>query len=382
MNGSDHAPKGQPRTSIQDQAQSCSGDAEGVPVQQRGSASPRPADEALHLDPQLSAALARALRTLPTAQRLGVALSGGADSAMLAVHAAAHARRQGLALHCLHIHHGLQSAAGHWRDRARDLAASLGLDWQERQVVVDLAQGDGLESAARTARYGALIGMAQTLALDAVLLAHHRDDQAETVLLRLLRGAGPEGLAAMRPLAQREGVTFLRPWLEMPRARILDAADRYAQAQGWHAVQDPTNLQDDYTRGAVRARLTPQLNQRWPGWQAALARHARQSAELADVLAEVAAQDFAGLAPGADGLSFSLAAWRGLSPARQAMALRYWLAQAGLRMPSDARLQELMRQMRQLHALGHDRSLRLRHDGRLIGCVRGRMLLMPANTLQ
>ncbi len=327
-------------------------------------------------DPQLAAALARVLKQmLPGARRLGVGLSGGPDSAMLAVHAADHAWRHGLSLHCLHVHHGLQSDAGQWRDRARDLAGRLGADWRERRVDVDFSLGDGTESAARTARYAALIEMSQQLELDAVLLAHHRDDQAETVLMRLLRGAGPQGLAAMRPATRRGGVTFLRPWLEMPRSRILDAAARYAQAHGWQAVQDPTNVHDGYTRGAVRTRLAPQLDQRWPGWQAILARHARQSAEVAELLAEVAAQDFAGLEPGEDGLSFSLAAWRGLSLARQAQVLRHWLARAGLRMPSDARLNELMRQMRQLHALGHDRGLQLRHDGWTIRCVRGRMLL-------
>lgn len=301
---------------------------------------------------------------------------------MLAVHAAAYAQRHGVSFYCLHVHHGLQLPADQWRDAARDLTERLHLEWHERRVVVDITQGDGMESAARTARYEALIDMSRSLALDAVLLAHHRDDQAETVLLRLLRGAGPQGLAAMLPSTQRAGMTFLRPWLDMPRARILDSAARYRDQYGWQAVQDPSNIQDDYTRGALRARLTPQLDERWPGWQSVLARHARQSAELATLLAEVATQDLAALEPGADGRSFSLSAWRSLTQARQTQVLRHWLAQAGLRMPSDARLGELMRQMRQLHALGHDRSLQLRHDGYLIRCVRGRMELMPANALQ
>lgn len=335
------------------------------------------------VDSHLADALAKALKGHhPALARLGVALSGGADSAMLAVCAAAHARRHGLALYFLHVHHGLQEAASQWRDNARQLAEQLGVAWEERQVVVDMTQGDGMESAARSARYAALVEMARQLSLDAILLAHHRDDQAETVLLRLLRGAGPEGLAAMRPSTVRDGVVFLRPWLDEPRSRILAQAARYAQAHAWAAVQDPSNTQDDYTRGAVRTRLTPHLEARWPGWQAVLARHARQSAELADFLAEVSAQDLAGLEPDADGLGFSLAAWRLLSDARQTQVLRYWLAQAGLRMPSDARLRELMRQMRQLHALGHDRSLQLAHDGWLIRCVQGRMRLQAANALQ
>ena len=380
MSGSDQAPKHSPQAMDQVQATRSPG-LSGVATSTSHTA--QTWAKPLYTDPQLAAALASALRAAPSkVQRLGVGLSGGPDSAMLVVHAADYARRHGVSLYCLHVHHGLQEAAGQWRDQARDLAHKVQADWCERRVVVDFSRGDGMESAARSARYEALIEMGRSLSLDAILLAHHQDDQAETVLMRLLRGAGPDGLAAMRPAMQRQGQVFFRPWLDMPRKRISDCASHYEQVFGWKAVQDPSNVQEDYTRGAVRTRLTPHLNERWLGWQAVLARHARQSAEVAEILAEVCEQDFAALQPADDGLSFSLAAWRNLSPARQAQVLRYWLAQAGLRMPSDARLQELMRQMRGLHAMGHDRDLQLRHDGYLIRCVRGRMLLQLANALQ
>jgi len=338
------------------------------------------------LDPTLAAALeqalAAALKNFDTPRNIAVALSGGVDSAMLAVHAAAWRQSQSpdVQVYCLHIHHGLQTAAGQWRDQAKALTEQLNLNWQERQVDVDFSRGDGLESAARTARYDALIALSQPLNIHTVLLAHHQDDQAETVLLRLLRGAGPEGLAAMRPCVERSNILFVRPWLIVPRARILAQAENYAQHHTWQAVQDPSNLQDAYTRGALRTRLAPHLNKRWPGWQAVLARHARQSAQVAELLTEVATQDFSTLEPDADNLSFSLQKWRQLSAARQTQVLRYWLAQMGTRMPSDARLRELMRQMRQLHALGHDRQLQLDHDGGQIRCVRGRMQWLPAGT--
>jgi len=320
---------------------------------------------------------------------MGIALSGGADSAMLALHTAHWVQTHSNQTHrhhahALHVHHGLQTPADTWRNQAQQLAQQLGLHWAERRVQVD-TQGDGLESAARRVRYAALVEMARQLKLDAVLLAHHQDDQAETVLLRLLRGAGPQGLAAMQPCTERAGILFLRPWLDIPRTRILAQAMHYAQHNGWHAVHDPSNQQDAYTRGALRTRLAPHLDARWPGWQAVLARHARQSFDLAELLSEIAAQDFAALAPDEQGRSFSLEKWRALSPARQAQVLRYWLAQAGARMPSHARLSDLMRQMRQLHgpahAPGHDRHLQLAHDGGQIRCVRGRMQWLPAEHL-
>jgi tRNA(Ile)-lysidine synthase len=238
-----------------------------------------------------------------------------------------------------------------------------------------MASGAGIESAARDARYEAFRHMAQQVGLQHILLAHHRNDQAETVLLRLLRGSGPTGLAAMSSSMQRQGITYLRPWLDVDRAEILDQAERFREISGWSAVQDPTNADDKYTRAAVRERLVPALNERWPGWQGNVSRHARQSAEAQQVLDEIAAQDFAGLDPAPDASSFSLLAWRTLSPARQALVLRYWLSLQGVHMPTDARLKDVMRQLRGLHAMGHDRQMQVKHGGAWIRCIRGRVLV-------
>ncbi|MBV6273439.1 tRNA lysidine(34) synthetase TilS [Alcaligenaceae bacterium CGII-47] len=306
-----------------------------------------------------------------------VALSGGADSAMLAVYAAHLAEHSGQTLHCFHIHHGLQALADPWQAHVHRLAAILGVSCHSLRVQVDLGQGDGMESAARAARYEGLAKLAKQTGVNRVWLAHHGEDQAETVLLRLLRGAGPLGLSAMAPTSIRDGITYTRPWLDMPRARILAAAQAFTQATGWMPVQDPTNLDPAYTRAALRRQLTPILNERWRGWQGVLARHARQSREMMGLVAEIAAEDWQKLDPAADGLSFSLAAWRTLSHARQAQVLRYWLSGQGLRAPTDARLSELMRQMRGLHALGHDRQMKLHHERAWIVCVRGRIMLIP-----
>lgn len=321
-------------------------------------------------------AIDKALSALPQMPaRMAVGLSGGADSAMLAVHAALIARRKGIALHCFHVHHGLQDTANAWQDHAHTLAKRLEIPCHSVVVQVDVSRGDGIESAARDARYRAFMQLADLTGAEHILLAHHRDDQAETVLLRLLRGTGPTGMAAMSPHSVRGGLTYLRPWLDIGREAILEQARKFANLSGWAPVQDPTNADDSYTRAAVRERLAPALNERWPGWQGNLLRHARQSAELKDVLDEVACQDFSTLDPSADARSFSLAAWRGLARGRQALVLRYWLAGLGQRMPTDARLQDIMRQLRGLHALGHDRQMQVKHGNAWIRCLKGRVFL-------
>ncbi|AHV92077.1 tRNA(Ile)-lysidine synthetase [Bordetella holmesii 30539] len=313
-----------------------------------------------------------ALSDVPAGQAVAVALSAGADSAMLALAAAAAAVDRPLL--AFHVHHGLQAQADEWAAHARRLGDLLGIAVRVVQVTVPM-DGSGMEAAARAARYAALADAARRDGVSHVLLAHHQDDQAETVLLRLLRGSGVDGMAAMRASSQRDGVTYLRPWLDLNRQEIRRAATAFAELTGWQAVEDPSNADPRYTRAAVRTALSPLLDARWPGWQAIVARHARQMGEAAQILHEVAGEDFARLQPDADGRGFGLAAWRELSPPRQAQVLRYWLAQAGLRMPAESRLAELMRQLRQLHALGHDRQLRVRHEGHEIRCHRGRVWL-------
>ena len=331
---------------------------------------PRPESDAL------VQAISRQVAALPEPPKaLAVGLSGGFDSAMLAVHAAVFARKHRLALHFFHIHHGLQDIAGHWAAHVHDLAQWLQVPCHTLRVQVDLSRGDGIESAARDARYQAFRQLAAQAGVRHILLAHHRNDQAETVLLRLLRGAGPAGLAAMASCAERDGITYLRPWLDVDRSAILMRAEKFHQLSGWQPVHDPTNQDDKYTRAALRERLVPALNERWPGWQGNLVRQARLSAEAQQVLDEVAEQDFAGLEPDDDARSFSLKAWRGLSLARQALVLRYWLARLGQRMPSDARLQDIMRQLRGLHAMGHDRQMQVKHGSVWVCCIKGRIAL-------
>jgi tRNA(Ile)-lysidine synthase len=323
------------------------------------------------IDPALVGLIAVAVPTGPFA----VAVSGGSDSATLAVHAAHHAQQAGVVMHLFHVHHGLQAAADEWLHRVHDLGHQLRVACHSLRVSVDTDSGLGTEAAARQARYDALHTLADKAGIETILLGHHRDDQAETVLLRLLRGAGPQGLAAMAAQTQRDGLTYIRPWLTVPRSHIADLAAQYARATGWVPVQDPTNTDDRYTRSALRTRLAPVLNERWPAWRETVLRHASQNADNQAVLDEVARNDWAGLEPDALNESFSLARWRQLSAPRQALVLRYWLASHGLPMPSQARLRELMKQLQTVHALGHDRDVCVRHAGSEIRCRKGRIAL-------
>ncbi|MHA3903464.1 tRNA lysidine(34) synthetase TilS [Castellaniella sp. WN] len=333
------------------------------------------------LDPALLRAVDAALAARPADPAIGVALSAGADSAMLALHAARVARRRGLRLHCFHIHHGLQAGADDWLVHAHRLAGLLKADCHSRRVAVDV-DGRGMEAAARDARYAALADLAAQAGIGHLLLAHHQDDQAETVLLRLLRGTGPLGLAAMRPVMERDGLVWSRPWLDQPRSMILDCARRFEALSGWRPVGDPSNADDRYARAALRAGLAPALDARWPAWRRTLARHAVQAQELSDWVDEAARADWPGLDPSPDGREFSLAAWRALPAPRQVQALRHWLRALGLRMPTEARLRAWLRQLREVHALGYDRDVRLRHEGAWIVVRRGRVLCLPKTQVE
>ena len=242
-----------------------------------------------------------------------------------------------------------------------------------RQVRVDTSLGLGVEGAAREARYDALREMATGAGIRVILLAHHRRDQAETVLLRLLRGAGVHGMAAMRPDSVRGGLRLLRPWLGVDREQIVTLIGEFAQGTGWRPVEDPSNTDPGYARGALRGTLAPALRAHWPAWEQTLVRHARQAADVAGILDEVAQTDLAGLECDPADASFSLLLWRALSAPRQALVIRHWLAIQGARMPGERRLDDLLRQLRCLHALGHDRNLVWRHGALELRCVRGRV---------
>ena len=339
-------------------------------------------------------ALQLALAKLPPEQVVAVALSGGTDSVALALVAAqvcaaatsadavqtkdasaAPTQPAKRPLYFFHIHHGLMPEADAWAEHLVELARALDVPLIVRRVQVDLGQGLGTEASAREARYEALGALASEHQVGAILLAHHQQDQAETVLLRLLRGAGVLGLSAMQEEVERYGLCLLRPWLDIERGDLIAIVREYTERTGWQVVEDPSNADPQYKRGAFRTELLPVLQKHWPAWRQTLVRHAKQASEVTEILDEVATLDWQKLEPDESGQSFSLKAWRVLSPARQALVLRYWLGRQQVAMPGERRLADLMRQLRQLHALGHDRELLWQHGSHTVRCLRGRVSL-------
>lgn len=309
----------------------------------------------------LLAALESALQELPPGSDLGIAVSGGPDSFALAALTARWAQGRH-ALHLLHVHHGLYEQADGWTAQVRSLARALNVACHVSHVQVPVGQGDGLEAAARDVRYEALAAMARACGVGHVLLGHHLDDQAETVMLRLLRGAGPDGMGAMAAGMQRDGITYLRPWLDIERARIVEQAQSLAADLGLALVDDPSNRDPRYARGVLRTQVFPAIAGHWPGYRHTLSRFARLSSHAADVLAEVADADLRSMrrTHPAFGDTLDLSVWRALSPARRGLALRAWLESQGVAMPPEARLTQMCRQL--LHA-APDRQVLLQHGG-------------------
>ncbi|MBS0212379.1 MAG: tRNA lysidine(34) synthetase TilS [Proteobacteria bacterium] len=219
----------------------------------------------------------RSLLPLPNSS-LVVAFSGGMDSTVLlhALSSLPEARERGL--RAIHVHHGLQAEADAWAGHCEAFATQLGIPIAVLRVQVDRTEGRGAEGSARAARLAAF--RSAVMGDEVLALAHHRDDQAETVLLRLLRGAGGDGLAAMRRRSRLGGLHLWRPLLAWPRSTLRAHAD--AHALRW--VEDPSNAQTDFDRNFLRHRVLPLLRERWPHADASLARSASLLAEQATYL--------------------------------------------------------------------------------------------------
>jgi len=291
-----------------------------------------------------------------------VALSGGRDSVVLldALVAARDPRMRGAA----HVHHGLSPNADAWAAFCERLCRERSVPLSVHRVDVPRAPQTSLESEARHARYAALVEAARACGATAVALAHHRDDQAETLLLQLLRGAGPRGLAAMAAMREdARGVRWWRPLLEVARADI----DAYAKAHGLAWVDDESNASTHHARNAIRHAVMPALAQVSGNPAATLARaaaHQAESARLADDLAQIDARD------AQDGATLSQVALCRMADHRARNLLRWFLAARGLPAPSSARLAAMLAQLR---ASRVDAMTRLAHAGVEIGVYRGRI---------
>jgi len=262
------------------------------------------------------------------ARRIAVAVSGGRDSTALwhATARAAAASGQAIEVIGLHVHHGLQAQADDWlahlkRQARRWKSNGLPVSLQWRILQTRPARGDSVEAWARRERYAALGDMARESGIDAVLLAHHQRDQAETCLLQALRGAGAAGLAAMPRAADRAGIKWLRPWLAQPSESI----DSYVRRFRLGHIDDPSNAHPAHARNRLRLQLWPLLDEHFGQAAQCLAASASRAHEAAECLHELAAIDLQALCTTDEALA--LDAWRKLSQARRSNALRAWLAQ-------------------------------------------------------
>lgn len=276
---------------------------------------------------------------------LAVAYSGGADSSALLRACAARWPGQ---VHAVHVHHGLQAAADDFETHCRSTCAALGVPLAVAHVQARHARGQSPEDAARQARYAAI---AEVVAREwggdgprDVALAQHADDQVETIVLALSRGAGLPGLAAMPMQWERGGLRYHRPLLQVPGAELRV----WLAGQGADWIEDPSNADAGYVRNGIRAELLPVLQRLFPSFRRTFARSAAHAAEAQALLCELAAQDLQ-----ATGVPPAIAALQTLPRARQANALRHWLAQAHGQSPSAAQLAELLDQIDACRTRGH-----------------------------
>ena len=291
---------------------------------------------------------------VPEGATVLLGLSGGVDSVVLLHLLHQLSPQYSWCLSAFHVHHGISPRANEWAVFCTDLCAHYKIPFQLERVDIVPLRDLGVEAAARQLRHATLARQNA----DFIAFAHHQDDQVETLLLQLLRGAGVRGAAAM-PFARRaaqiaasllmeEGGSprppvLLRPLLNTSRAELLEYAAQYSLQ--W--VEDESNADDAYPRNFLRHRVLPILEQRFPAYRATLARSARHFAEANALLDELAQQD-GGLcaSPTGEGiLSLEVALLQSLSQSRAKNLMRYFLATRGAPMPDSVRLQEMLHQL-------------------------------------
>ena len=277
----------------------------------------------------------RLLFAQSTPRRLWIAYSGGCDSHAL-LHACVQLRTESeLTLSAIHVDHGLHADSSTWARHCRAVCHVLGVEYHERQAQIERHPGDSLEALARSARnriFADCLGPGDWLAT-----AQHRDDQAETLLLALLRGSGVHGLAAMPERAALGSGTLIRPLLDVAQSDLR----AYAEEHQLRWIEDPSNQDVDFDRNLLRHQVMPVLRQRWPSASTTITRsaaHCAEAAALIDTLADEQWPTVAGSRPG----TLSAARLMTLAPERARAVLRRWLARQGFRAPNQRRLRAIL----------------------------------------
>jgi tRNA(Ile)-lysidine synthase len=303
--------------------------------------------------------------------QLAVAFSGGLDSTVL-LHATikAHGKKN---VHAFHVHHGIQKEADQWQAHCQAVAKKLGCHFDTRNV--KLNKPSNIESQARNLRYEALTQMCEAHNIQDLLLAHHLDDQAETVLIQLMRGAGLPGLSAMPQVKSQELIHLWRPFLNMRRKDL----EIYAKEHQLTWIEDPSNQDQSYRRNAVRKSIMPTLEKFQKGAIENLARSAKHLGEAQGLLNQLADIDL-GLIETKEGLSkTNLIRLYKTSQARATNALRRWLSKNGLAYPSEERLTAWWSELAQARL---DAKLQWDHDQCVIRLWRGHLSITQELTAQ
>ncbi|ADJ29087.1 tRNA lysidine(34) synthetase TilS [Nitrosococcus watsonii] len=278
------------------------------------------------------------LQQLSSCRGYRVAYSGGLDSQVLLYSLVQLGPKlPGSLISAIHINHGLHPRSGEWSLHCRESCAALGVGYEEVKVNGHPRKGESPEAAAREARYGAL--RSRIARGECLLTAQHQDDQVETLLLQLLRGGGPAGLAAMAKAAPFGQGRLLRPLLSFSRSELKI----YAEQEGLVWVEDPSNFDLEFDRNYLRHKILPLLWQRWPGLGRTLSRAALHQADAAWLLDQQAQREL--VAVSADKQGLSVQALQALAPPQRRNSLRYWFKQMQLPLPDSIHLQRILEEV-------------------------------------
>ncbi|MEI8031010.1 MAG: tRNA lysidine(34) synthetase TilS [Comamonadaceae bacterium] len=293
----------------------------------------------------MTAKLNDAIATFSPVLPLAVAFSGGVDSTALLL---ACAEKWPGQVSAIHIHHGVQLAADDFEQHCRNFCAQLNVPLTVKRVDGRHVPGQSPEDAARRVRYQAFEEVVtdknSTEGIKNIAIAQHADDQVETLLLALSRGAGLPGLSAMPATWVRRGITYHRPMLRVSASDIR----AWIKSHGAVIIEDPTNVDEQYTRNRIRARLLPALETTFPQFRDTFARSVAHVVQAQQLLIDIALQDLASI-----GVPPVIVNVQQLSRTRQANVLRHWLSTAAGTVPSAAQLEELLDQIADCTTRGH-----------------------------
>ena len=279
--------------------------------------------------------------------RLALAYSGGLDSAVLLHLLHDYAAQHPVSLTVFHVHHGLSPHAQDWVEHCRQQCALLSVPFEVAYVQLGATAGEGVEATARKKRYAALGALCTQYQIDALLTAHHQDDQAETMLLQLLRGSGVAGLCGMQSchhaaeLLNNDHLWLARPLLDCLRSDL----EQFAASRQISHIDDESNADPRYARNALRLKIMPLLAEYFPGYQTRFARTAQHAQTSLHLIEHLAQQDYEHCLSAVEPATLNAADLAQLPATRIDNVLRYWIAASGRQMPSTARLTDMRRQL-------------------------------------